>query len=258
MNLITLTTDFGTSDWFVGSMKGVILAINPHANIVDLSHHIASGDVRAGAFVLAEACRLFPRNTVHVAVIDPGVGSDRAAIAVHTSDCFFVGPDNGVLSLALAHRKVLEIRRLDNEGYFHKPVSHTFHGRDIFAPVAARLTMGVTFESLGTRLTDYAAISWAQPFHSDGALCGEVLHVDQFGNAITNLDARHLPTSTERTLRVFAGDREIGEVCSYYQQVPQGQSLGIVGSTGLLEIAINGGDAAQTLGLKIGDPVQVL
>lgn len=137
MNIITLTTDFGLADWFVGSMKGVILGINPQARIVDITHDVPAGDIRAGAFALLASYRCFPRNTVHVAVVDPGVGSERAAIAVRTEEYFFVGPDNGVLSFALAHENVQEVRHLQNEMLFRTPVSNTFHGRDIFAPVAA-------------------------------------------------------------------------------------------------------------------------
>src|SRR5262245_4734331 len=143
MHVITLTTDFGTRDWFAGTMKGVILGINPRATIVDLTHGIPAGDVRTGAFALAAGYRFFPKGTVHVAVVDPGVGGKRGALAVQTANYFFVGPDNGVLSFALRDEKIKAIYRLENRELFMKAVSHTFHGRDVFAPVAAYLSRGI-------------------------------------------------------------------------------------------------------------------
>jgi S-adenosylmethionine hydrolase len=283
MNIITLTTDFGTADWFVGSMKGVILGINPQASIVDITHEVPSRDIRAGAFALLASYRCFPRHTVHLAVVDPGVGSKRAAIAVRTADYFFVGPDNGVLSFALAQEKVVEVRRLDNDTYFYhapsvirKPVSNTFHGHDIFAPVAARLTQNVPFDSLGEKLNDYVQFDWPQP-RLGGAvgdvLRGEIIYIDRFGNAITNLDeamvrqvgrtgvppvkqdARAAKTGGTPVL-LFKG-HPLCELKRFYQEAPVGQPLGIIGSSGFLEIAVNNGNAAQELGLKIGDVVEV-
>ncbi len=251
MPIITLTTDFGTRDWFVGSMKGVILGINPQAQIVDITHEAPPGDVRTGAFALAASYRCFPRLTVHVAVVDPGVGSQRAAIAVRTADYFFVGPDNGVLSLALAREKVLEIRRIENAALLRQPVSETFHGRDVFAPVAARLTQGVLLDSLGAKLDGYARLDWSQPRVVGGALRGEIIYIDRFGNCITNLGA---PGSSAGKVRV-AGTVE-ARVRQFYQQGALGEPIAVVGSTGLLEIAINGGNAAQSLGLSVGDVVE--
>src|SRR5208283_126339 len=163
MNLITLTTDFGTRDWFVGTMKGVILSRCPRAAIVDITHEIPAGDIRAGAFALAAGCRFFPKGTVHVAVVDPGVGSARHAIVVQTANYFFVGPDNGVLSFALAKEKIKTIRRLENKGIFLQPVSCTFHGRDIFAPVAARLCRGFPIHKLGPLQKDFVRLPWPEP-----------------------------------------------------------------------------------------------
>src|SRR5215468_7695472 len=151
MSILTLTTDFGTRDWFVGAMKGVILKVNPRAVLVDLAHEIEPGDIRRGAFALAASYRFFPRGTIHVVVVDPGVGSARRAVAVQTSDYLFVGPDNGVLSAALRREKILAAHWLQNKKYFLKPVSHTFHGRDVFAPVAAQLSRGVPIDRFGPR-----------------------------------------------------------------------------------------------------------
>ncbi len=252
MPIITLTTDFGTRDWFVGSMKGVILGVNPQAQIVDITHEVPPGDVRVGAFVLAASYRCFPRLTVHVAVVDPGVGSGRDAIAVRTADYFFVGPDNGVLSYALAQEKVLEIRRIENAALLRQPVSHTFHGRDVFAPVAARLTQGALLDSLGAKLAGYARLDFAEPKIVGGVWRGEIIYIDRFGNCITNLGA---PGSSAGKVRV-AGKLE-APVRQFYRQGAPGEPIALVGSTGLLEIAINGGNAAQALGLAIGDVVEV-
>src|SRR6266567_2035307 len=155
MRVITLTTDFGLSDWFVGSMKGVIFRINPRTTVVDLTHDLPPGDIRAGAFALAAAYRYFPKGTIHVAVIDPGVGTKRRAIAAQTADYFFVGPDNGVLSWALQRERIKAIRALENKTYFLQPLSQTFHGRDIFAPVAAHLTAGLAIRKLGRAVSAF-------------------------------------------------------------------------------------------------------
>jgi S-adenosylmethionine hydrolase len=252
MAIVTLTTDFGTRDWFVGSMKGAILSVNPQITIVDNTHEIQAGDIRAGAFALAASCRCFPRLTVHLAVVDPGVGSLRAAIVVRTADYFFVGPDNGILSLALAQDKVLEIRRIDNQTFTRTPVSHTFHGRDVFAPVAARLTQGVMLDAIGAKLPDYARLEWVQPKVVGGLLRGEIVYIDRFGNCITNIGAGAKVTGKVRA----AGTMEC-EFRRTYSDVAPGQPVALVGSTGFLEIAVNAGHAAQALRLKVGDPVEV-
>ncbi len=252
MSIITLTTDFGTRDWFVGSMKGAILGVNPQAVVVDITHEIPPGDIRAGAFALAVSCRHFPRNSVHVAVVDPGVGSQRAAIVVRTSDYYFVGPDNGVLTVALAKEKVLEIWKIENEGYYHQPVSNTFHGRDILAPIAAHLTQRVLMDSLGPPLKDYVKLDWPKPQVVGGLLRGEIIYIDHFGNAISNIEA---PAKSASAVRV--PDKVHCNIRKFYQEVPAGQPLGIPGSTGYLEIAVNGGNAAETFSLKLGDVVEV-
>ncbi len=257
MSIITLTTDFGTADWFVGSMKGVILGISPRATIIDITHDIPAGDIRAGAFALAVSYQCFPRNTVHCVVVDPGVGSGRAAIMVRSADYFFVGPDNGVLSFALAREKIQEIRRLENEVCFRKPVSNTFHGRDIFAPVAARLTQGIMIDALGPALSDYVRLDWPQPNLVGNTLMGQIVYIDRFGNAITNVEGSLLSGLGQRALKVSVRGQESCELKRFYQEAPPGQAVAVVGSSGFVEIAVNGGNAAQTLGLKLGDPVGV-
>jgi S-adenosylmethionine hydrolase len=257
MAIVTLTTDFGTGDWFVGSMKGVILGISGRITVVDITHDIPAGDIRAAAFALAVSYQFFPRNTVHCAVVDPGVGSERAAIAVRSADYFFVGPDNGVLSFALAREKVQEIRRLENEACFRRPISNTFHGRDIFAPVAARLTQGIIIDSLGPAQSDYVRSDWPEPALVGNTLMGQVVYIDRFGNAITNIDGAILQRLGVRPLKISVGGQESCELKKFYQEVPPGQPLALVGSTGFVEIAVNAGNAAKQLGIKLGDPVEL-
>ncbi len=275
MQIITLTTDFGTQDWFVGTMKGVVLGIAPRAAIVDLTHEIPAGNIRAGAFALAAGYRFFPKGTVHVAVVDPGVGGARKAIAVQTANYFFVGPDNGVLSFALVREKIKSVHRLEKANYFLQPVSRTFHGRDIFAPVAAHLSGGTPIRKFGPAQRDFVRLLWPQPRARRNRIEGEVIFVDQFGNAITNIENTSLNLKNEvvpgrrPALRsnsvsglnasgeVFAGRRRLCQVKAFYQSVRAGQAVALPGSCGFLEIAVNGGSAAKRFGLKIGDRLVV-
>jgi len=256
--IITLTTDFGAADWFVGVVKGVLLGLNPRLAIVDLTHDVRAGDIRAGAFALMASCRYFPKGSIHVAVVDPGVGGKRKAIAVQTQDYFLVGPDNGVLSWALRHERVRQVVGVENDDYFLKPVSRTFHGRDVFAPVAAHISRGVPIKKFGPELKDYKQLNWPEPQLVPGAVCGEVLYLDRFGNALTNIDDDTLRTLGSRPLRVRIGRRPMFPIGDYYQAVHQGEAVAVLGSSGFLEIGINGGSAARRLGLKPGDMVKVL
>lgn len=255
--LITLTTDFGTQDWFVGTMKGVIAGLAPEARIIDLTHEIPPGDIRAGAFALAAACGYFPKGTVHLVVVDPGVGSARRALAIQTRDYMFVGPDNGVLSWALRTKRVLAAHAITNSRLLLRPVSNTFHGRDVFSPVAARLSAGLAIGELGPRLRSFARLTWPRPKVTNRAIRGEVIYVDRFGNAITNIDHANLRAPRRRRLRVVAGGQDVGLILRYYGAAPPGQALAVVGSSGLLEVAVNGGSAAETLGLRVGEAVEV-
>jgi S-adenosyl-L-methionine hydrolase (adenosine-forming) len=257
MNLITLTTDFGTQDWFVGTMKGVILNRCPRAVIVDITHEIPAGDIRAGAFALMASHRFFPKGTVHVAVVDPGVGSARHGIAVQTANYFFVGPDNGVLSFALAKEKIKTIRRLENERLFLRPVSRTFHGRDIFAPVAARLCRGFPIHELGPLQKDFVRLPWHELRMRRQEIEGEVVHIDRFGNLVTNVEEKCLRDVFIERCRLDIGRRRNIRLATHYQAVPGGEAVALVGSSGLLEIAVNGGSAAQQLGLKIGSTFRI-
>jgi S-adenosylmethionine hydrolase len=257
VNFITLTTDFGTRDWFVGTLKGVLLRLQPRAVIVDLTHEIAGGDIRAGAFALMAGHAFFPKGTVHVAVVDPGVGGPRRAIAVQTADYFFIGPDNGVLSFALRREKIKSIHALENEKYFLKPVSRTFHGRDVFAPVAAHLSRGVAVQKFGPRVKDFVRLDWPGPRFRDGSVGGEIVHVDRFGNLITNIDAESLRVFGDQPCDVLAKRKRLCSVAAFYGAVPVGRPLAVLGSTGFLEIAIYGGAASERLALRPGDPVSV-
>jgi S-adenosyl-L-methionine hydrolase (adenosine-forming) len=279
MQIVTLTTDFGTRDWFVGTMKGVVLGINPRAAVVDLTHEIPPGDVRAGAFALMAGCRHFPKGTMHVAVVDPGVGGPRRAIAAQTADYLFVGPDNGVLSWALARERIKAVRLLEKPTFFLKPVSRTFHGRDIFAPVAAHLSRGVSIQRFGREVKDWGRLPWPQPTRSRGMIRGEIIYIDRFGNAITNLEAeaafpepdtgradrlvgpdarQRVPTVIRAVTCEVAGRWKARcPLAEFYGAVPANRLVAVCGSSGFLEIAVNGGSAARKLGLRAGDKVVV-
>jgi S-adenosyl-L-methionine hydrolase (adenosine-forming) len=256
MSAITLTTDFGTSDWFVGTMKGVILALAPSAAVVDLTHDVPQGDVRAGAFALAAGCSFFKPGTVHVAVIDPGVGGPRKILVVETARYRFVAPDNGVLTLALAREKIKRVHALENPALRLPKVSRTFHGRDIFAPAAAHLSRGYPVSKTGPRLPDYERLPWPEPVRSPGVIRGEIVYVDRFGNAISNIPSAWLPRPGPAVF-VYAGSRNLAPWAGHYQAVPPGQPVAVPGSSGCLELAVNGGHAARRLKLSVGSRVRV-
>jgi S-adenosyl-L-methionine hydrolase (adenosine-forming) len=257
MRIITLTTDFGTEDWFVGTMKGVIASISPKTTVVDIGHAIASGDIRTGAFALAASYKYFPRGTVHVAIVDPGVGSHRRAISVQTERYFFVGPDNGVLSFALRGEKIKAVRALENEIYFLKPVSQTFHGRDVFAPVAAHLGRGVAIGKFGSTAPSFVRLEWPEPKAHAEWIEGEVIYIDKFGNAITNIPAASLASPGCERYQIFRGRKQLCSLATHYQAVPVRRAVAVRGSSGYLEIAVNGGNASAILGLKLGDRVDI-
>ena len=255
MRVITLTTDFGATDWFVGTMKGVILGINPQVQIVDVTHEISPGDTRGGAFALAASYNFFPRRTIHVVVVDPGVGSQRGAIAVQTANYFFVGPDNGVLSFALSREKIKAVRQITNEHLILQPVSNTFHGRDLFAPVAAHLSKGWPIQKAGPATKGFVKIDWPEPRRRWRSIVGEIVYIDRFGNAITNIDPEALFAPTESPCEVLVKHNRLCQLGSFYQAVSARKPIAVLGSSGFLEIALNGGSAAKKFDLKIGDTV---
>lgn len=256
---ITLLTDFGSTDFFVGAMKGVILSIHPGAQLVDLTHEIAPQDVQAGAFTLLSAYDVFPAGSVHVAVIDPGVGSARRPIVVAAGGYRFVGPDNGLFSYVLDREVDTRVFHLTEQQFFRPVVSSTFHGRDIFAPVAAALSLGVAPEAMGVEIHDPVRFD---PFRArrlgSGAVEGAVLHVDRFGNCITSLTRADLPLdSAEGDLRLEAGSRIIPTLRRFFADGEDGQPFAIWGSAGFLEIAVRCGSAADDLGLRRGDRIRL-
>lgn len=255
--VITLLTDFGLRDEYVGVMKGVILSICPAARPVDLSHEIPPGDVRSAGWMLSWAWRYFPIGTVHVAVVDPGVGSSRRILCLEREGHLFLAPDNGLLSPLLQGLRRPDLRAVTERRYGLKPVSRTFHGRDLFAPAAAHLAAGLPPVRLGSRVR--RCLRWTPPrvSRTAGRFRGEVLAVDRFGNVVTNVPGAALRRVGCRRLRVEAkGHRVLGPLGSYSAAAP-GQPLAIVGSRGLLEISVRDGSAAEVLGLKAGDRIEV-
>jgi len=250
--VVTLLTDFGTADPFVGMMKGVIAGICPEANVVDITHEVLPQDVRSGAFFLERSFRFFPKGTVHVAVVDPGVGTSRAAIAVSAGGHLFVGPDNGVLSLAAGRGRAVSLTHRD---YFLSRVSNTFHGRDIFAAVAAHLASGVPIDKLGRAKRSIVKLPSPRPRKTARGLAGRILSVDRFGNLITNFEPRDW--SALRRPCLVAGGFVSGEIRSSYAAAPPGELLIVFGGYGLLEIAVRNGSAAGTLDLRANDPVRL-
>ncbi len=254
--IITLLTDFGLTDPYVGVMKGVILGIVPEATLVDLTHDIPAQDVGCAAFVLSTAIDYFPPGTIHVIVVDPGVGSQRRPIAVKTDQAFFVAPDNGVLTLALVRQPPTEIVHLTNPAYWLPEVSTTFHGRDIFAPVAAHLARGVPITDLGTPIREIVYLPARVPTQdADGKTLGEIQHIDRFGNCITNIPASMLDPNISLIVKV-AG-QSIPGISSTYATVEPGAPVALIGSSGFLEIAIRNGNAAEQFSIEVGDPVVI-
>ena len=259
--LVTLLTDFGTGDYFVGAMKGALLTVNPRAQIVDITHEIAPHDVEAGAFTLLAAFDAFPAGTIHVAVVDPGVGSSRRAIVVESREHIFVGPDNGVFGYVYERVHALRVFHVTNEKYFRPQVSATFHGRDIFAPVAGALSLGVRPEEFGPEVTDFVRLPFAAPERrTDGTLVATVIHVDRFGNCITNISPRDLDEeSIRRGVRLVVGDREVRRFRRFFGEEDDavGEPFAIWGSAGLLELAVFRDSAARVLGTGRGRIVEV-
>ena len=252
---ITLLTDFGTSDYFVGALKGVILSINPTIRIVDITHEIPPQDIESAAFTLLACYQSFPVGTIHVAVVDPGVGSSRRAIAASAAGQFFVGPDNGLFSYVFEREPPKSIVQLTNEKYFRHPVSNTFHGRDIFAPVAAALSKGARLDSFGSEISDPVNLeSLTPPRLNSGALKGRIIHIDHFGNCVTNFDKQALNGIESPSLRIKRR-RIAGIQQSYNEGKRDGDLFAIWGSAGFLEIAARERSAAKLLNSKRGDKV---
>lgn len=252
---ITLLTDFGPKDTYIGVMKGVIATIAPHAIVEDLSHGISPQDVTAGAFLLANSYSYFPSGTIHLAVVDPGVGGDRSILAVRIDGFTFLVPNNGLLGGVVGGREPDEIVRVENERYFLQPVSDTFHGRDIFAPVAAHIAMGVPVSELGPPYEPAVTIPWSLPRSEGGDVLGEVIYCDHFGNCVTNVRPQSRPTG-RLTLQGGAHEPAVElPVLRHYSQAEIGEPLVVRGSSGYLEISVRDGNAEQQLEIGRGTKV---
>jgi len=258
--IITLTTDFGLNDHFVGAMKGVILDIVPEAAIVDISHAVQAFDVLDGALSISQAYSYFPNGTIHVAVVDPGVGSERRPILASSDGYHFVAPDNGVLSMVYAKEERMHVRHITSEHYFRQPVSATFHGRDVFAPVAAYLAKSVDSHKFGDEIEDYVKFAAPKPKAvAENRLRAVVLKVDKFGNLITNVTAEDVPALfAGGAFKIIVGKSEISAIHSAYAEGKPGEVFGILGSMGYLEIVANRAPAAQITGAAKGSEVSIL
>ncbi len=255
--VITLTTDFGTDDPFVGIMKGVILSLYPQVTIIDLTHGIEPQNVAQAAWVLKAAYSNFPKNTVHVTVVDPGVGGTRRALAVQSGNYFFVGPDNGVLTAVWdSNSRCVELTR---EKYFLKNVSATFHGRDIFAPVAARLAKGAPLKSFGRTVQDPQMLALPAPVWDGKTMTGEIIYIDRFGNAITNISRDEIAQHSReiQQINVKIGRTTVRGLADHYSECPPNKTGSIISSWNTLEIFEREGHAARSLKLKVGQKVRV-
>jgi len=258
--IITLLSDFGLRDPYVAEMKAVILTICPRAVIVDISHGVRRHDIRMGTYILYRATRYFPKGTIHVAVVDPGVGTKRKPIVIETKRSTYVGPDNGLLALPAGKEGILHVYEIRNPKYILREVSRTFHGRDIFSCAAAHIANGVPPSKLGPELSDFVKPIFAKPRVIDGErIIGEIIYIDGFGNLVTDVSPSELTLlgiEEGDEAKVVIGGRTLKlRLCAAYGDVPAGSPLLIFGSAGLLEVSINMGDAARSLNVKVGDRV---
>jgi S-adenosyl-L-methionine hydrolase (adenosine-forming) len=255
--IVTLTTDYGTNDHLVAVLKGVILRINPEVTIIDITHAVVPFDLLDGALAIASAYPYFPPRTIHVVVVDPGVGTERRPLLVSGQNQYFIAPDNGVLSGVFEKEPNVTVRHLTSEHYFLQPVSKTFHGRDIFAPAAGWLSKHWQPASMGEDINDFKRFAMPKPKEGDGLLKGVVLKVDGFGNLITNIRAEDLsPDSLEKgEVKLQAGNHPVTRLVPTFASGNAGEPIAYVGSNGYVEIAVNKGNAAKTLGIGRGTPV---
>ncbi len=259
MTCITLTTDFGIKDGNVGVMKGVIWSIAPGVQIADISHLITPQNIPEASLILLRSAPYFPPGTIHVVVVDPGVGTDRRPMAARLGSQYFVGPDNGILTMwlerAAAQNQATSFVHLNRPEYWLAEVSHVFHGRDIFAPVAAHLARGVPLDNLGAPFSDPVLLPLPQPLRTESGYTGQVIHIDHFGNISTNIRQEHL--GQPRQLRVRLAGHEIEGMVRTFGERPPGELVALYGSTGNLIISMVNGNAAQRLGVQPGDSVEV-
>ncbi len=255
--IVTLTTDFGCRDHYVSAMKAVMLSINPGAQLVDVSHSIPAGDIMSGSWVLSNAAFLFPPGTVHLGVVDPGVGSTRKGIVAKVNDQIFVGPDNGLFSLAFAKRDVKGYY-IENPDYTREHISNTFHGRDIFSPVAAYASKGIKPEQFGPQAGKLETYKLPMPIVDQQGIEGTIIHIDAYGNLITNISRSDLSGILNKPVKIFTGNTILDKVVSTFSDVPEGEPAALIGSSDMLEIAVNQGNAEELLNARKGDPVSIV
>ena len=256
--VITLTTDFGIQDHYVGAMKAVLISISENARLIDISHQIPPQDIMAGAWVVRNSAMLFPPGSVHLVVVDPGVGTRRKPIAIRIEDQYFVGPDNGIFSL-ITDQYEYEGVELTNRDFWREDPSSTFHGRDIFAPVAAHLANGVTLGELGRPIEKLQTYRWAVPISDKDGVQGWVVHIDHFGNLISNIPESMIrEAGDDASIKIYVGNTIFKTIVSTFGDVPDGEPAAYVGSSGMLEIAINKGDAREMLGVEKGAQISIV
>ncbi|MBM4329178.1 MAG: SAM-dependent chlorinase/fluorinase [Deltaproteobacteria bacterium] len=253
-SMITLTTDFGARDGYVAQMKGVIYTINPGVTVIDVTHDIQPFDIVEGALVLKGLARYYPEGTIHVAVVDPGVGGTRRGLALRCGERIYLGPDNGLFSLVLRAAGLWHAREIRNRDYMRPDPHPTFHGRDVFAPVAAHLSAGAPFEVLGPEVADPVLLHFPEPIRTDRGVNGEIVHVDRFGNLATNIDASMLD---KPFAHLRAGTVYIRRLSRYFGEVDEGRPLALINSFGYLEISVNRRNASEVLGIGRGDKVRL-
>lgn len=256
--IITLTTDFGLQDYYVSAMKAVILGISPDVRMIDISHDIPPQDIMAGSWVVKNSTPLFPDGTIHLVVIDPGVGTEREPVALKVGNQYYVGPDNGIFSLLIEDRD-FEAVRLNNEKYWREGPSNTFHGRDIFAPVAAHISQGVPLDDLGEAINKLVTYRWASPIADKDGLQGWIIHIDKFGNLVTNLSESLInDTLDDSSVKIYIGNTILEDIVNTFGSVPEGEPAAYIGSSGMLEIGINKGSAEEMLGVQKGAQISLV
>jgi len=258
VSCISLLTDFGLCDEYVGVMKGVIASINPHAHVIDICHNISPQNIIQAAYMLWGSHTYFPKNTVHVAVVDPGVGTDRRVIVLQANGYFFLAPDNGILSCIIKNYPCESVHLTESQLYLSQ-VSNTFHGRDIFAPVAAHLSKNLNIYNFGPMISSQqlVQINDMHPIIEKDQIIGKVIMADHFGNLISNIFHKDLHLDNNRTITIFINNESIQGIASNYLAVDKGALLALIGSKGLLEISVNCGNAQKVLGVKIGCQIRV-
>lgn len=256
--IITLTTDFSTADAYVGAMKGAILCVAPDVTIVDLAHEITPHDVSEAAFVLESVYRYFPKGTVHVVVVDPGVGTVRRRLAVHCGDYYFVGPDNGVLTYPMMNEGICECVEIKVPDRPAGLCGVTFEGRDVFGPAAARIVNGTPLSDLGPPVENPVKLKIAQPIITETAVDGRIIYIDHFGNCISNIRCKDLQHLAGSNIKAIVGGYDVGRLRNSYADVEPGEPVALVNSVGHVEIAINQGSAEKDLNLKVGSKVRVV